>query len=299
MPDSDDRTTGTGTTATGTTGPDAERGGRRPWYRRPLPIAGMALGAVVLAGVAVFAYLWTTRGAREVTVAEQIERYRREAGSTEPSEFLRPATGVYVYEASGTERLSVLDTTQRWGPTMPASVTRQDDGCWTLRLDFSTNHWSETRYCPAGEELATPGNRGYQGFDLGAAVIGETSVFTCDPPVDVIRVRAEPGDAWPASCTGGSESGTTAVTSAGTNTFVGVEELVIGGTPIAALHYREERTLSGSQKGTGTTENWYSVTDGMLLRSTRTNAVTSPSPIGDVSYDEEGVFTLTSLRPTG
>lgn len=272
----------------------------RPWYRRPAPVALVVLGVLAAAGAVVLTGLWANRGPEEASQTELVERYRAEAGSDEPSQFLRPATGVYTYEATGTEALSILGTTQRWGPTMPASVTRQDDGCWTLRLEFSTLHWSENRFCPDSEpdRLLGPGSRSYQAFDFGAAAIGETSVFTCDPPSEVIRVDAEPGESWPISCTGTSESGTTSVTSAGTNTFLGIEELTVGGRRIAALRYREERTLSGSQNGTGTTDNWYSVTDGMLVRSTRTNQVTSPSPIGDVVFTEEGEFTLTSLQPT-
>lgn len=276
-----------------------ETGGRpRSRARRRLAIALGVVALVLLAAAGLFAYEWVTRGAEEVDVADRIERYREEGGSDQPSEFLQPATGVYTYEATGTEELSILGTTQQWGPTMPATVTRQDDGCWTLRIDFSTNHWSEDRYCPAGERLLGPGSRGYQGFDFGAAVIGETSVFTCEPPTEVIRVAAQPGDSWPASCDGTSESGTTSVTSSGTNTFIGIEELTIGGRRIAALHYREDRQLAGSQNGEGSTDNWYSVTDGMLLQSRRFNTVTSPSPIGDVVYEESGEFTLISLEPS-
>lgn len=275
----------------------AEEPARR-WYQHPRRVALAAVVTLVLVGLGTAGYLWTTRGAEEVRVSDRIREYREAAGSDQPSEFLRPATGVYTYEATGTESLSVLGLEQQWGPTMPATVTRQGDDCWTLRIDFSDQHWSENRYCPADEVLKGPGGRSYQGFDLGATVVGEVSVFTCDPESEVIRVEADPDDSWPASCDGASEGGTTSVTSAGTNTFVGIEELTIGGETIAAFHYREDRDLTGSQTGLGTTDNWYSVTDGMLLRSRRTNTVTSPSPIGDVVYEESGEFTLSSLEPT-
>lgn len=270
----------------------------RRWYQHPGWTATAVVAALVLAGMGTVGYLWTTRGAEEVPVSERIREYREAAGSDRPAEFLRPATGVYAYRATGTESLSVLGLEQEWGPTMPATVSRQGDDCWTLRIDFSDRHWTEDRYCPAGSVLETPGGSSYQGFDLGTTVVGETSVFTCEPVSEVIRVEAEPGDTWPASCEGRGEEGTTAVTSTGTNTFIGIEELTIGGERVAALHYREERELSGSQEGTGTNDKWYAITDGMLLRSTRTNTVTSPSPIGDVVYEESGEFTLASLEPT-
>ena len=299
-PDDEEETTDRGEPGDATARAEATGGAGAPrpaWYRRPRRLVLVAAGAVVAVGVGVFAYQWATRGAEEVAVSDRIEQYREAAGSDRPSGFLRPATGVYTYEASGSEELSVLGTTQQWGPTMPATVTRSE-GCWSLRIDYSTNHWGENRYCPDGDRLLGPGTSGYQAFDFGAALIGEETSFTCDPPTEVIRVAAEPGDTWRASCDGTSESGTTSVTSAGTNTFVGIEELTVDGRSVATLHYRERRTLSGSQDGEGTTDNWYAVTDGMLIRSRRSNQVTSPSPVGDVVYREEGEFTLTSLEPS-
>jgi len=290
----DDRT-GEPTTTTGDTG-----GAGRPWYRRPPRVVPLAVLLVLLvAGGARLAVAWINRGAEEASTRDVIERYRREAGGgAGTSGFLRPARGVYTYRASGTERLSILGTAQQWGPTMPATLTTGADGCWTLRIDYSTNHWQEEDYCPSGNRLLDEGGRGYQSFDFGAAKIGDTTVFTCDPPGEVIRVDARPGESWPQSCEGRSQGSGTTVRSAGTNTFVGIEELVIGGRKVPALHYRQRRTLSGDQTGTEDTHSWYAVGDAMLLRATHDTTVRSPSPIGEVTYTEQGEFRLTSLRPT-
>ena len=272
--------------------------GHRPWYRRPRLLVPIAAFALLCVGAGVFAYLWASRGAEEASTQDVIDRYRREqSGGRGTAGLLRPAGGVYTYHATGTERLSILGTSQQWGPTVPATVTEDAGDCWTLRLDYSTNHWQEERYCPSGDVLLNVGGRGYQSFDFGAAKIGDTTVFICDPPSQAIRIAAEPGESWTRSCDGRSEGRRTQVTSAGTNTFVDIEQLTIGDEKVASLHYRLQRILSGDQTGTEDINDWYAVTDGLLLRSTRDTRVASPSPIGDVIYTEQGEFQLTSRTP--
>ena len=191
----------------------------------------------------------------------------------------------------------MLGTSQPWGPTMPATVTEDAGGCWTLRIDYNTNHWQEQRYCPSGTRLLDVGERIFQSFDFGVAHVSDTNVITCDPPGEAIRLDARPGDVWRQSCIGRNTSGDTNVASAGTNTFVGIEQLHIDGKTVPALHYRQRRTLSGDQKGTEDTHVWFGVSDAMVLRSTHDTHVTSPSPIGDVTYVERGEFQLTSRNP--
>lgn len=268
------------------------------WYRRPRTIALLAVGVVLAVGAIAFAIAWSNRGGKEVSTRDVVERYRTDRGAGDGSGgFLRPEAGVYQYLASGTERLSLGSTEQQWGPTMPATVTHRGNGCWSLRIEYSTNHWQEQRYCPDDTALLDVGGKVFQKFDFTAFSVTDTSVFTCDPPSPVVRVDAVPGAGWSASCTGRSTERDTQVTSAGTNTFVGTEDVEIDGTPVRAFHYRLQRTLSGDQTGTEDTHDWYSATNGLLLRSTRSTRVASPSPIGDVTYTEEGEFHLRSLVP--
>ena len=279
---------------------DAESGAsetRRPWYRRRLTRVLAALGVLLVAGGAFAAYRWSQRGAGEASAKEAIARYRREAGANPDAGFLRPAAGVYAYQAKGTERISILGTSQQWGPRMPATVVHEAGDCWTLRIDYNTNHWQEQRYCPSGRRLLDLGERIFQSFDFGVAHVSDTNVITCNPPGEAIRVDAQPGDTWRQSCTGRSAGGDTKVTSSGTNTFVGIEQLRIEGETVPALHYRQRRTLSGDQKGREDTHIWFGVLDGMVLRSTHDTRVTSPSPVGDVDYVEQGEFQLTSRKP--
>lgn len=262
-------------------------------WRRALAI----MGAVAATGGAVwFGIEWANRGAQEAPMREAIERQRRAGGDDDGSGgFLLPAAGVYRYEAAGTEQLSLLATSQSWGATVPAAVTHDGD-CWTLRFDFSTNHWQDERYCPADRSLREVAATQFQSFDFAAFTVGDTITFSCDPPVDAIRVEADSGDSWAHRCVGDSPARGTHVVSAGTTTFLGRDRIDVDRRPVDAFHYRLERDLSGDQAGTELLDRWYDVTDGLLLKETRDITVRSPSPIGDVTYEESGTLTLTSRQ---
>ena len=116
-----------------------ERTGRRVSRRVVVAIVG---GAVLLvgAGIGVFAYLWQRDDARPVSVREAEQRLDGKPGGG--SAFV-PAEGVYQYTGSGSEALSTPPKSQAEGPEMPATVIHHADGCWTFRIDYSTNHWQD------------------------------------------------------------------------------------------------------------------------------------------------------------
>ncbi|MCZ7630243.1 MAG: hypothetical protein M5U19_14870 [Microthrixaceae bacterium] len=87
-------------------------------------------------------------------------------GTEQHAELLQPAPGVYTYDAEGEEGLSLARHRQAWGPTMPATVTRGEDGCWSLRVEYSTLHWREFDFCADGRVLEEVGGTIYQGFDF-------------------------------------------------------------------------------------------------------------------------------------
>lgn len=269
---------------------------RRPWYRRPRWIATLVLLLLVAGCAAAFSIAWSGRGAEEVKVEDAIEDYR--AGGSDgagASGFLLPPAGVYSYAAAGTEHLSFLDSNQEWGATVPATVTHRS-GCWTLRIAYSSHHWQEWDFCPNETQLEETGGRTFQSFDFVAFTESVNVELTCSPPGVTIDTEAEPGDSWEQSCSGASEDGSRTVSS-GTNTFLAVEDVRVGDEVVETYRYRAERTISGDQDGEERFETWYSTRDGMLVKGTRSVEVRSPSPIGDVTYTEEGSFTLSGLTP--
>jgi hypothetical protein len=276
---------------TGSTPASAATRRHRRW---PWVLGGLALILVVLGGV--LAWMWGGRGADEASVQDALERFRdaQEQGDGRP---LQPAPGVYVYDGTGTERLSVLGAEQQWGPDVPATVTARGSNCWNLRIEYSTNHRQEFDYCVRGTHLVEEGGRTEQRFDFGTFASDDVSVFTCRPPGIAIKVEAEPGDAWRQRCTGGSTTRDTRVVSAGTNTFVGIRTLRVGGVEVDAFVYRIDRTLAGDQSGTEHDVMWFAVDSGLPLRYRRDAQVRSPSPLGAVDYTEAGTLTLTDLTP--
>lgn len=253
---------------------------------------------IVLAGVtAAFAVAWSHRGAKEASLSKAVDQFRRK-GQNGDGGFLRPAAGVYSYRGTGTEKLSVLATTQHWGPELPSTISHTANGCWTYRIEYSTHHRQDWNYCPHGNTLQEVGGRTLQSFSFVATTLEDLELFTCEPPVDAIRLDASPGEQFRQACEGQSVSRGTSVRTRGTNTYVGPAKVRVGGAAIPAYHYRINRTLSGSQTGTEKTDTWFSARDGMPLRVTRDIDVESPSPIGAVTYTERGHFVLSSLEPS-
>lgn len=253
----------------------------------------MVLVLVATIGIGL-ALLWGGSGADEASLDEAVERFRDRQAAGEPG-FLRPAEGVYTYRGEGTEKLSILGASQEWGPTLPATVLTNGEDCWVFSIEFSTNHTQETTYCPNTHGLEEDGGRTLQRFDFGAFAVDDENVFTCDPRAETIRVDADPGDSWRQSCTGHSASQGTTVTSAGPNTFVGLEQVRVEGELVDAFHYRQDRTLTGDQTGTSQDHIWFATDNALPVKIRRDVRVESPSPLGAITYTERGTFTLESL----
>lgn len=250
---------------------------------------------MVLVGVAVLVAMWIRGGARPVT----LEETRRPTGSTLPPTpaVLRPQQGVYLYRGGGTDRLDKPPMEQAEGPQMPATVAHRPDGCWTFRIDYSTNHWQTWIYCPRSDGgLDEKGGQSYQRWELGAFSIESTSDFDCADAV-TIRSHQQPGDSWNQTCTGRSTSTDGTAVSSGPLTFVGSEQLSIGGEEVDAFHYRRERSMTGAQEGDERAEVWFAADTGMPLRNDRTIQASTSTVIGRVTYSEVANFELTSTTP--
>jgi hypothetical protein len=270
-----------------------EHSHRRRWF------VLLALGGVILIMATAFVVLWRRSGAREVSTDEARRRFEASSSTTLPPSpaVLRPAAGVYLYRGSGTEHLSLPPKSQHQGPRMPGTVTHRADGCWTFRIDYSTQHWQTWVYCPRAGGLVERGGQTFEHWDFVFTTYDSTSTFTCDPPSVTIRAGMRAGDRWQQSCRGTS-SGTEGVgVTSGPYTFVGDDTLTIGGTRVPAYRFHQERTMSGSQDGTQTADLWFARKDGLPLRNVRSQTVRTDTVVGTSTYTERGDFTLTSLRP--
>lgn len=258
----------------------------------------LGLGFIIVILVAVFVVpLLFRETADPVSLADASLRYRDEhPGVLEGERPLAPAEGVYEYRGRGVDRLSVLSLEQAQGPVMPATVAHDGDECWTLRIDYSDKHWQDWRYCvvDGGVALDESGGTTWQRWDLGVSAIENLTQSRCEGPV--LSAAMEPGDRWRQRCELINDRVEGATTSAGPVRFLGVVDLVVGDATVPAYHLERERTLTGAQTGTERSELWLAP-NGLPLRQHRTITLSSPSPLGDITYDEDTDLRLSSLTP--
>ena len=264
----------------------------------------VAVAGVVVVVVGVVALLFLTRedpGAKSVDEAVEDLRTRTTGSSgTAAPEVRVPPSGVYTAEGEGTEALSLPGMSQTDGEVIPVTVEPVDDeGCWRFRVDYNEAHWQDWHFCEVDGALVERGGTTYQRWDFGALVVENVTDFSCDPPHAMDDPSVEPGATWEQSCSGTSDQIDGVATSAGPATFVGVEDLDVGGTTVTARHLRQDRTLSGAQTGTTTNDVWFDVGTGLPVRMERSVEIDSDSPVGAIRYTESGWWQLTSLTPAG
>jgi hypothetical protein len=269
-----------------------------PRHRRRRLIVVLAIVGVVAIGGGSFVVLWRRSGAHEVSTGQAHKRFEASSSTQalNPAVF-RPAAGVYVYRGSGTEQLSLPPKSQSQGPQMPATVTHRSDGCWTFRIDYSSQHWQTWIYCPRVGGLVELGGQTFERWDFVFTKYDSTSTFACDPPSVTVRAAMQPGDHWQQTCRGTSSGTKGEAVTSGPCTFVGNDTVTVGGRRVAAYHLHQERTLSGSQRGTQTADLWFAAKDGLPLRNERTQTVHTNTIVGSSTYTEHGSFALTTLQP--
>ncbi len=270
----------------------------RPLRRRRIVIAAGAFALVLVVALASLVFVVVQgRDAERASVDDALGRFQASTvpGATSDA---RPRQGVYTATGSGSERLSFQTSGQSIGPTLPVTVTWQGEDCWDFRVDFNANHWQTWNYCRQGDGVVERGGSVFQRFDLVVTQPESRSTTMCDPPNPTVQPDAEVGRTWPVSCVVTTDAEGTSVETA-TATFVGNETVAVGGEEVLAGGFRSDRVYSGDQLGQSRYENWYAIDSGLPVRSRWTLEITSPSPIGDVTYTESGEWTLDDLMPAG
>ncbi len=280
-------------TGAGEEGEPAAPGTRRVRGWRVL----LGVAIVVAAFVGVGLFLTLRDNARPVGIDEAKERIDEKSEPEGSVATRRPEPGVYRYEGSGSESLTTPPLSQSQGPSMPGTVELGDDGCWTFRIDYSSNHWQSWDHCPEGDDLVEAGGQSWQRWMIGATAITNLSDFTCAAGAMVLPADPAPDREWTARCTGTNEAVEGEAVSEGTYRFVGEETVEVGAATIAAQRFVRERTMSGAQVGTERSEVWFATDTGLPIRNERTIEARTATPIGESTYTETGEFHLVSIDP--
>lgn len=267
-------------------------------------VGSVALLGALLAGYGLLAlrenwFPFHSTPPRAVTLGEARERFHQKGGTDgRAGAPFMPAAGVYEYRGEGSERLSSPPRDQPEGPSLPGTVIPGADGCWQFRLDYSSNHFRTWDFCTTTTSLVEVGNVVSQRWDFGSFAVENVTTMTCDPPAVILERQMTVGSEWRGDCRGTNTeiSGTTI--SEGTHRFVGVEQRTVDGVAVEVLHFRDRRTVSGSQTGTERFDFWLTE-QGLPVRGRQRIVVDSGSPLGRVTYHQRSAFSLVSTSPTG
>ncbi len=252
------------------------------------------VGIVLFLGAG-YVVLWaTTNRAAQVTL-RQAEARLHSKGDAPGAR--RPTAGVYDYTGAGSEHVSFPPLSQAEGPTIPGTVTMVGGDCWQLRLDYSTHHWQTFRLCLHGADILETGGVTWQLFSVGPVNVSTTSTFGCTTGTMWLPARRPAGASMLSSCTGTSTSIKGETLSAGPLTVLGEETLTIGGKQVPAVHVRQERADTGAQTGTERYDIWLAASSGLLLQFQQEIKLVSTSPLGKVTYTQNGDLQLVSLVP--
>jgi hypothetical protein len=268
----------------------------RPHRRRRWLLVAVGVVAVVGAGAA-----WLVFGGdepRSVTVEEARERTEGSTVSTAPEgQFGPPAAGVYLYEGEGTENTSFPPLTEDQGPTMPSTITPDGEGCWRFRIDYNSHHWQDWRYCGDPSGIVSTGGTTFARREVGTFNADNTSTFTCSENETMLWAGMAVGESREGACTGTSDLMGGSTTSRTRTTYVGDEDIDVGGQTVRARHLRYDNEISGSQEGSEQAHWWVDPLTMLPIRLERDLSVDTTLGTLRITYTEVTSLELTSLTP--
>ena len=254
----------------------------------------LVLLSLVILFIVVSVVLTVEGRARPVSMSQAIGNYHSDRAADPGT---HPLPGVYSYRGSGTDSLSLPPLSQAEGPTLPGTVEVQGDGCWSFRIDYSTNHWQSWSYCGHPTGLVETGGLVWQRWMVGPVAETNLSTLRCSPGLLSIPSASTVGESWPARCTGTSTQIHGTLVSAGITRFVGHPNLTIAGHKIPAVHVEVRWKLNGPQVGTERDDLWFDAKSGLPLQDRRSIRVRTATPFGASIYTENGEFVLRTLTP--
>jgi hypothetical protein len=270
---------------------------RRRWWRWWLiPVAIV----VVVLGLFAFAFVRyqfrTHPGAKSVDSA--LKTFRN-APTVAPRSGARarPPSGVYQLQGQGTEKISFPPNSQNDSALMPASVTDLPNGCWRWHVDYNVAHSEAYDFCPVPQGLAEVAFHNSQSWDFGSVSVKNVAVLDCEQPALVLGANPVVGQVIAQICTGTNSAIPGQSHSVAASRVVGIGPLTIGGVSTKAVHQLLQVTVTGAQKGTSTEDWWFAADTGMPIKVIRHRSVGSPSPLGTITYSEDGSWQLASLKP--
>jgi hypothetical protein len=201
--------------------------------------------------------------------------------------FAPPAEGVYVYETTGGEWVSLAGAHHDYPARTYATVRRQSGCEWRLEQPIVKEHVDTRVFCNGPDRLLFASQVTTETF-YGSTV---TEEIRCDPPQIVLRAGDAPGSAREGVCRGADSEMRTRVTRLAAST------LTVDGTPVAVERVLIEAVLTGRARGSSRVEQWWLPSSGLLVREARAVSTTAHQFGATIDYKERATFLLRSFAP--
>ena len=245
--------------------------------------------AVVLCSAAWVWFFVLRTPATRVGVSQALRTYRAEQRSgTAGAATHLPPSGVYQYQTSGGEQLSMAGISRPF-PGNSELIVTDDAGCTTMKWEPLVQHtegWVACRQrdgalsitsAPSYEQIAGTQN---------------TTVIRCPAGMYFLPPDPRTGERWRTTC---HSPGETVVFS---GEVLGTGSVKVGSVDVPALHTEILLTFSGTESGTNPNTFWISSDDGLILSQEETADFSQKvGPLGSVRYTEQMQIRLKSTVP--
>lgn len=193
-----------------------------------------------------------------------------DASTTPPIE--RPPPGAYTYTITGSDGLKgSFGTSNQYTEPAKLTITLEGSDCYSQTLHIRAKYEETFHFCRRGPEFVMDtGDRDQTLFNYRVQ-----THQTCTPGdlyFPQLPVATPP---YAHSCTGhnaeqASGDSNSNFTTAGNYTYVGIEKVPVNGSNIEVRHFKDERTVSGSQNGTNIADWFFDAKTGIVVRLRRT-----------------------------
>lgn len=249
---------------------------------------GLGIIALILIILAGLWFFLLRSPATRVDLRQALRIYRKAQNSKDLGQSTHlPPPGVYSYQTSGGEQLSIGGISRVFPARTDMIVT--DARCADFDWEPLEQHTEGLVACPQKSGALTIVSASSYEQIAGTQT---TSVIRC--PADTYFLPAHPtvGQRWHKTC---RSKGDTVVFS---GQIVGVSSIMVSDQKVPVLHTRLTLSFSGSESGTNPNNYWISLQNGLILRQQETVAVSEKAgPLGSVRYTEKMAIRLRTMAP--
>jgi len=216
----------------------------------------------------------------------------RSAGASPAARAVVPAgsvvpPGVYVYATSGHEEVSVMGGSRHDYPAQTTMTVTATACGRDVRWDALQQRWDDIAACTSGPGIDVSAFTTHHEF-FG---VSDQRTYTCPPGTPIRPAATTTGSQTSGRCTAPGASTTL------DTTVAGVDNVMVGATVVPAVRVHVVQVLTGATSGTRTSDIWFALSDGLIVRLLSTVDGRSNSAIGETNYHEQVSLQLTSLAP--